>query len=883
MTNYSDTKKYTSSYNIKDFALNTLGPKYFPEDVIEGYNVGLLGYSLDLFANTTEDIFNTIPIVINEMYPNLAEMPTSIYNYASLFQESKLMADAAVMDCVLLLPLDSLIENAEFSTDKSYRTFILDQMTQVLVENHSFILDYDIQISLRPYKGDYIINASYLKEFNNSMNTTKSPYLKLQKLNYNGTIYVAILVKMRRCEKMKFEKRIIDNDKLNSTTIEIEYENQLANFEVYYRESTDNKYTQLQKKILNSRAIQEPFCYYRLKDENKLEISFTNRENYFKPKFNSEIVVDYWVTDGEDGNFEKYIGYNVEVYRNYTKYENNSKVPVMAIPQSASTGGKNRLSLYELRDKVADSFATVDSYTTEADLQRHFNWFNIEDDTRVTFIKKRDDIFDRLFTAFGISKNKYGSYYKTNTLSLKIYKEEFDHQFEQSQRLLIKPCNNFIYNGDSTRQMVRITNDALSEMIEKPEFVYSNPFLMTVSNNGVVGYYLSNINSKIPLDYEYVNYDSMIQFICNNIYVKRSVVSNDEEYKFVINLNATHSDIDNPLIDGDGNDTGRVKVILSFCAKSGNEIAFIECEKKQFDIDNLSYVFEGTITTDDYISLTEAIRIYNLRSMVDGSDLVTMIPMTDLKINLYTFFDYENNPSTNKFSHIEGFENSTLTNKYTTEEKKIELVTPLNMLRSRMTWDKDENNTPYITIYDVPVIKKIENATQQDIDDFDRLIDILNSQYDYMEEILDKKTNNYSVDMKFYNTYGRSNNFIINEDENVNKVNCSIHMQVYSELSSEAENLVRDMKLYIKDYFENVNKDNNEGIYISNLIQQLENTFPYLRYIKFISINGYPTNVQTIENNTVDVSTLNKQDRILYVPEYLNIEEDDIYLEILNK
>ena len=42
-----DVKKYTSLYDIKDFALNTLGPKYFPEDVIEGYNVGLLGYSLD--------------------------------------------------------------------------------------------------------------------------------------------------------------------------------------------------------------------------------------------------------------------------------------------------------------------------------------------------------------------------------------------------------------------------------------------------------------------------------------------------------------------------------------------------------------------------------------------------------------------------------------------------------------------------------------------------------------------------------------------------------------------------------------------------------------------------------------------------------------------
>ena len=35
-----DVKKYTSIYEIKDYALNILGPKYFPEDVIEGYNIG---------------------------------------------------------------------------------------------------------------------------------------------------------------------------------------------------------------------------------------------------------------------------------------------------------------------------------------------------------------------------------------------------------------------------------------------------------------------------------------------------------------------------------------------------------------------------------------------------------------------------------------------------------------------------------------------------------------------------------------------------------------------------------------------------------------------------------------------------------------------------
>ena len=383
-----DVKKYTSLYDIKDFALNTLGPKYFPEDVIEGYNVGLLGYTLDLMTTTTEDVFNTVPIVSNEMFPNLAQMPNSIYNYASLFQEDNLIATPAVMECVLLLPLDSLIEHSELSPDGTYQQFILDQRTIVHVEEHRFMLDYDILMTIRPYRKDYIVTCSYLREYNNSMSDIVNPYIKYQKYNYNGTKYIAMLVKMRRCDKHEYIERVIDNDRINVTTIKVPFTDQLAGFEVFYRDSSDKKFIQLQKRLVNSKAIKEPFCYYKLKNENLLELTFTTRENYFKPLFNSEIKVEYYTTSGSEGNFELYTGYDVEVYRNYEKYENNARVPVIAITESASTTGKDRPDLLDLRDRVADCFATVDSYTTESDLQRHFNSFDILNDVRVSFIKK---------------------------------------------------------------------------------------------------------------------------------------------------------------------------------------------------------------------------------------------------------------------------------------------------------------------------------------------------------------------------------------------------------------------------------------------------------------------------------------------------------------
>ena len=57
--------------------------------------------------------------------------------------------------------------------------------------------------------------------------------------------------------------------------------------------------------------IKSPFCYYKLKDEHTLEITFTTRDGYFMPAFNSEIKIVMYTTLGEAGNFDIYNGSDV--------------------------------------------------------------------------------------------------------------------------------------------------------------------------------------------------------------------------------------------------------------------------------------------------------------------------------------------------------------------------------------------------------------------------------------------------------------------------------------------------------------------------------------------------------------------------------------------
>ena len=60
------TKKYTSNYNIKDYVINDIAPKYFDKDSVNAYNLGTIGFITDLYANATEDMFNSLPTLMNE-------------------------------------------------------------------------------------------------------------------------------------------------------------------------------------------------------------------------------------------------------------------------------------------------------------------------------------------------------------------------------------------------------------------------------------------------------------------------------------------------------------------------------------------------------------------------------------------------------------------------------------------------------------------------------------------------------------------------------------------------------------------------------------------------------------------------------------------------
>ena len=302
-----------------------------------------------------------------------------------------------------------------------------------------------------------------------------------------------------------------------------------------------------------------------------------------------------------------------------------------------------------------------------------------------------------------------------------------------------------------------------------------------------------------------------------------------------------------------------------------------------------------------------------------------MIPMASVNVKIVILtkeFNVEdseqitnNYPSEPLKFGLEGYQ---WTNIYDTSTDLIDFIRPLNMVRSSIYFRDDRLNTVDTGdcyLYSVPFVKHslmthydsdgnlLENETgYTNFEMFTYFFDKFLLQYDHMSEILDTTIRNAShVDMKFYNTYGRSKNYLIGDsDEVIDRVNISICFYVYLLNGTDFIKAKDEIKSFIKKEIEKINEFGSNDLNISNLMRKIEVNFAYVDHLKFAGFNGkvkngeyitkeydsdnrlitygYSTDYQTIKNVTDDLDELSKDDRFAYVPEMLCVNKDQISL-----
>ena len=901
-------KNGTSVYDIKDWMVSTISPKYFDEvKNLTELNVGLYGYITEILSNTVKDGYFAIGSLFKEMFPTCAEIPKSIYDHAILFQLSNVFANASKVPFTILLSEEAVINASEVDSDFLY--FDIDSGAEFSINNLTFMLDYDVRVFSKKTTTGYIHSAQYKMDKTNVISDLNNPFIRTSiYLNENKKRYILLEVKLHQVSKKTISDTIISNDKINVVTLQYTFSGQLANFDIFYKSPTDRSYTQLKKLLANTNKVTDPFCFYQLIDDNKLQIDFSNDDRFFIPEYGSDVVVELYTTEGSNGNFDVYEGSDVKVVGKSDKYPSNKGIIFMGTVTGAATGGSDRKSIEELREDTIKAWATYKSFTTTNDLNLYFDQITSSLKTKIIFMKKRDDAFERLYSAFILFKNADGDVIPTNTLDTRIYTKDISTYIEQTHRSVIPAGKLYKYITDTSGTYAIAVDDLkytddLDEYEKDDSFLYVNPFLTIVCTNPLnVGFYLNSINSSLEMTHREINSSSFLQFLVNTLEIKRDALAGEDEYTLTTRLGpSTYLDkqaftlirtdtrvkdtdrvFTNKYKEGEWNyiDNGNLRVVLEFLDKKDQRKFYVMMYLVGFDDED--YIFQAKIKTNDYISTNQEFQIISgHRSKDDFSENPDpeLIPVKNCHINLYTLYQFPDTTTkqNHKFSNFKELELFTLTNMYSlAEDTPAVFIQPVKEIRSYIEYAMKESNGRYgFRLESIPYVK----ANYLKMDGVkDAFFDSFNYIYDYIQSALNLLTNNFSIDIKFFNTYGYSNHYYIVDGSNthIDRINISIYFDVRYNITSNTDSLTQQIKEYIKEYIETeqISLVSSPSFYVSNLISACKEKFSGLKFMIFKGINSYGPDIQALES---DVNESNIIQGIVktsdVIPEYLNIDQ----------
>lgn len=889
------TRDYTDNFSIKDTAINKLGPKYFEGVDLAGLNVGELGFVLEQIANITEDAFNTSSVMMGEAFPNKAAMPESIYSHAAIFQLNNVFTQCGECSFVLLLQQEDVLKYG--ATEGSKTRFYIDKRTVISVEDIPFTLDYDVEIVAQKTFKDgvagYDYAAGYVIKDTNSISSVNDPYLKLRETP-NG--YLILQLTAHQVVRTEITDSIITNSKINYPVLTFSFEDNLAGFDVFYKDTTTNGFVQLSKLIKFSLPISTKFCYYKLKDDQTIEITFSSNDRYFQPAFNSEIKIVMYTTLGAAGNFDMYTGTNIEFQLNSENYPYNSKMVISAKPVSECSGGAERLSLEALQALTVEAYSTANELSDDNDIMTYFYNYKYRYGNEMLVIKRRDDITERLFSAFLLIKND--SYiYPTNTMNLDLVDSEFDEVDDNNNKFTLRPGHVFVYNDDGTINTMKMIPDVMSyetekvsELMGKYDFVYTNPFMISLNKKpNAVGLYKTIVSQTSSLDYISANPDIFTQFITSKVLISRKL-EYESRYNMSVSIIPSASLDEDEISDHYINNLNTyegnyVRIIAGLVGLDGAERGYIELYPTSINKDDPSNVtFSADLLTDDRILSNSTFAITNAVKAIEFSKSDSVyIPISDSIVNIYILYNTGSTTSNMfdrypEFKDISGFE---ITNIYSNKTDPLTYIEPLNMMRSTVSFSTVKTDGKDETCSHLTLLPVVKADVVSNTESFSVFIDKLSQNYRYIEACLPRLRNNTHIDIKFYNTYGRSKNYYIGDDQElIDRVNIEIKFKVSIVSGTDDIEIRKNLKTFIKEFIEKVNSSGNNDLYISNLIREIETNFASVHHLKFMGINDYDTNYQTISVITTDLAELSKEERRQYVPEILVVDLDNIMLSI---
>lgn len=860
-----------SIYNIQQ-TINDIAKMYVPDETEETLALGIFGYIEDILSLQIQNDIILNSELGNELWPSRAKYEKNVIAHSIIQNIVDINATPATIQVFLGFDEDKL--EPLFNNDR----FIIDKEFAFNIGNFEFHLEYDLILQRNIIANQQrVYSARYDITRKNNISRVTNPYTATPFIQVSqGKRIVYIPCQLMQVTHTTEYRKIITSSSVDNKTFEFTFEDQLADFEVCVKERGITTYL---TPIFDGAGIEndiEHYCYYTYIDSKTIRVRFDSMS--YLPTLNADVEVYIKTTKGAEGNFEYDGSINVSLSSDNYDYKN---FEAWLMTAKSSSGGEDRKTVEELKRLLPKEALSRGSITTLQDLRNYFNATILDSEkTRIHVMKKISNDFEkRAYYAYLVLKDEYNNVVPTNTIDIEIPKSMFDTNY--NRKFVLKPgC--YIVHENGIGHVYKKDSEELKELIKNDteNLIYTIPFMLVVTADPLyVSYYLSIMNYPVYLSFDYINQNSQLHFISTYITWTKQFLTNPDTYFLDMELSQNISDGKDIIqLDEKGNIiSSRLKVAMVMYNDDKVEpyrYAFGEVVDK--NLTNGKYHVQFQFKTTDQINDDNKIRIEDVYIPISTSKDYGYFT-SHMSVKLYVLVQSVDGEEYGRYDldaiiPPESLQGWTVSNVYTVNGG-LNFYYNYSQVMSSIVSDAsipvlDETESGFL-IRSVPVIK---HSYMNDEHNIQYLIQQFNYEKAYMDNAMELLENNFLIDFKLFNTYGRSNIYSIDRAgrQLIDRVHLTLNFEV--RLLKTSDNNTKDYIIQdIKQMIENLN--DMESLHIPNLITTITNTYRNsIDYIEFLGFNNYGPGEQH----------LYKQDKedVFTAPEFLTINVVDMVPDI---
>ena len=873
-----------STYDIYNKYL-AIGEKYFGKDK-DFLSYGAIGYWTELMASNMRDSAIHKMMLYNENFLNTAVMPKSVYNWAKMFNVNVTKAKPAKAYIKLKISEDDYESHAmklstSFSTLSTkygssvngldaYNVVVISKDNVIQAGEFSFMLEHSIfifQTQTGVYRAKYCTSTGTLETPSTSYGDYTDEFIPVYVTTSEDgyTRYLELDAIAFQYKIVTHQKRIASSSFLDTRLHKFTFKDQIAEA---FLSRVEGKITTNIDLLFSDMPVNESeytsVAYYNLIDDDTIQIKFKGTSISPVPQSGSLLNLKIYETKGSKGN----INYHEDIIMN-SKDEDFKNLSIIISFNSSCTGGIDSASIEDIKNIIIRELSTRGTIISLADLNSYFAALSTQikevNNSNVTFVKKRDDIIKRTFTAYlllrdGIMKidsegkpiyasgNYKSKVIPTNTVDL-IY--SMPSSTDVSSSFSINSNSNIYY--DSSNNTFNYTGDNNSTLTSFTEdFII--PFEAHVYLTGYrqVKYYSTTTNNTMSLITYENNGDTDLYVTPLNINVFRPLSYNSVQPYIVSFRIKTNMQKEN------------LELAHFYLGKSASSLLQtskpeIEQESGENELEKI-YILKFRLGYGN-ISFESSTNVSSLSLRLGESDQANNISVSE---NELLYLKIEHQPL-NLDVVLRSYE-------------KMNFFFSLGALMESDVVVKTDTstNTSEITIKDVPLISKkyyeTNSASVQEA-----FISQIYTYIKILKESLTKLENNTFIDIKFRNTYGLSKVY------NSNKTNVRLKLNIYlKNVSNIDEELCKEIRDYIRvqvDLANNIGEisgssANSGELNVSDIIATTIASYSnIIKRIDFVSLNG------TFNQHIKPVINIEEHPEI--VLEYFNLDTSNLENDIL--